>query len=193
MTPIKIIIKLLILWLLDIFGINALYRLINRNKAIILWYHGICNEEFTLTNRHLPKSLFHKHLSYLIRKGYNFVNMSELLAILSGGNKIEKIVVLTFDDGFKNIIDNAYPVMQEFGAKGCFYLVSDLVGTDQLLWTDYVETVIRNQHQGGFRFIYKGEEINYDLRNEKLQKFADYLSTHPVNFNFPTMGKRHLY
>jgi len=53
--------------------------------------------------------------------------------------------------------------MKDYGAKGCIYLVSDLVGTNELLWTDFVETVIRNQNTKDFKFIFKGEVINYIL------------------------------
>ena len=138
----KNIFKLLLFLLFDISGINALCRIVNRNKAVILWYHGICDEDFTLTKRHIPKSVFRKQLSYLKRKGYVFVSMSELLAFIKNKKKIGKSVVLTFDDGFRNIVENAYPIMKEFGAKGCFYLVSELIGKSELLWTDHVEIVV---------------------------------------------------
>jgi peptidoglycan/xylan/chitin deacetylase (PgdA/CDA1 family) len=168
----KNIFKLMLLWLLDILGINALCRMLNREKALILWYHGICDDDFNLTKRHLPKSELHKQLSYLKRKGYVFVSMTELLAIIKNRRKIDRSVALTFDDGFRNVVENAYPVMQEFGAKGCFYLVSDLIGTNQLLWTDYVETVIRNQKKGNFEFIFKGEKVYYRLGDKKSYEYA---------------------
>ncbi len=111
-------------------------------------------------------------MSYLKRKGYVFVSMSELLAAIKNKGVKDKSVILTFDDGFRNVVENAYPIMKEFGAKGCFYLVSGLTGTNQLLWTDYVETVIRNQKKGNFQFIFKGEKVNYRLEDEESYKHA---------------------
>lgn len=163
---------LVLLLLLDIVGINALCRMLNRKKAIILWYHGICDEGFTLTKRHIPTSVFRKQLGYLKRKGYIFVSMSELVSVIKNKKKIDKYVTLTFDDGFRNIVENAYPIMQEFNAKGCFYLVSDLTGTPNLLWTDQVEIVIRNQRSRNFQFIFKTEIISYELGNEELYQHA---------------------
>ena len=168
--------KVLLLLFLDITGINALCRIFNRNRAIILFYHGICNEDFDLLKdyeeRHTPKSSFRKHLDYLKKHGYVFVNMTELITSLKNKAKIEKYVVLTFDDGFKNIITNAYPIMQEFNAKGCCYLVSDLVGTNRLLWTDYVETVIRNWPKRDLQFFFKGENINYSVGDKRASENA---------------------
>lgn len=139
-------------------------------------YHGICDEYFDLLkgydDRHISKSLFRKQLEYLKLRGYKFVNMTQLVNAIKNKTGIGKFVVLTFDDGFKNVVENAYPVMKEFGAKGCIYLVSNLVGTDKLLWTDCVETVIRNQNQGEFQFNFKGEIISYKLNGRKSREFA---------------------
>ncbi|MBN2134866.1 MAG: polysaccharide deacetylase family protein [Acidobacteria bacterium] len=161
-----------ILFILDICGINALFRKLNQEKAIILWYHGVCDESFNLTDRHLPKSVFRKQLSYLKDKGYIFITLSELVNILQSGGKINKYVVLTFDDGFKNVIGNALPIMRELGVKGCFYLVSDLAGTNNLLWTDQVEVAVRNLGERNFQFNFNDATFHYRLENESSYQAA---------------------
>jgi len=164
--------RFILLRLLNISGINALFRIRNRNKAAILIYHGICDDGHYVTENHLPKPVFRKQLSYLKSKGYVFINMSQLMSILEKRGKINKCVVLTFDDGFRNVVLNAYPIMVELGAKGCFYIVSDLIGTDRLLWGDYVETLIRNQQKDDFQFIFNGNKINYRIDTEHRRKTA---------------------
>ena len=162
--------KSFLLFLLDITGINLLFRIINRNKAIILYYHGICDDSFYLLDgydeRHIYRSSFRKHLEYLKRHGYVFVNMTTLVEALKNKTRTRKYVALTFDDGFRNIVINAYPIMNEFKAKGCFYIISDLVGKNQLVWTDYVETIIRNQSADDFNFLFKGNKISYWLKDK---------------------------
>ena len=166
----------LLLLALDILGINALCRTLNQHKVIILLYHGICDDTFDLLKgydeRHIPKSLFRKHLEYLQRRRYVFVNMTGLLEAVDNKNRLNKFVVLTFDDGFRNVIENAYPIMKEYNAKGCLYLVSDLVGKNELLWTDLIETVIRNQKTKDFQFIFKGEVFNYKLSDSRSVGYA---------------------
>ncbi|UCG54648.1 MAG: polysaccharide deacetylase family protein [Dehalococcoidia bacterium] len=169
-------IRLFIFWLMDILGINALLRTINRYKAVILWYHGICDDNFDLLKgydeRHISKSSFREQMEYLKRKGYSFLTMTEFVSTIKNKGKFHKNIVLTFDDGFKNVIKNAYPIMQEYNAKGCFYLVSDLTGTDNLLWTDYVETLIRNQKQGSYQFDFKGKKYTYIFTDKKSYEKA---------------------
>jgi peptidoglycan/xylan/chitin deacetylase (PgdA/CDA1 family) len=174
MTGINI--RLFLLWIINAMGMNALFRVINRDKAIILWYHGICDDGFDLLKgydeRHISRSCFREQLAYLKRKGYSFVSMTELVNTVKNKGRLGKKVVLTFDDGFRNIVENAYPIMREFNAKGCFYLVTDLIVADKLLWTDYVETVIRSQEPGHFQFDFKGEKFTYILTDKKSCEYA---------------------
>jgi peptidoglycan/xylan/chitin deacetylase (PgdA/CDA1 family) len=164
------------LLLLDVLGINAIFRLLNRDKALILMYHGICNDGFDLLKgydeRHVSKSCFRKQLSYLKQIGYTFVTMTRLVETLKNRKQPKKLAVLTFDDGFRNVIENAYPVMQEMEAKGCFYLITDLIGKDKLLWTDYVETIVRSSEKGEFSFIFEGNTITYILDTKESYEKA---------------------
>ncbi len=163
-----------LLFFLDILGVNALFRFLNRNKALILYFHGICNDDFKLLRgydeeRHLPRSLFRDQVKYLKKKGYDFATMSKLVELLEKKQNIRKIVSLTFDDGFRNVVENAYPIMKDLNAKGCFYVVSDLIDAKKLLWTDHVETVLRNSKDGVFEFRFNGKPINYKLDSKASQ------------------------
>lgn len=161
---------------IDILGINALFRYINRKKAIVLWYHGICDDDFRLLSgydeRHVPVSKFRRQLEYLKRKGYRFATMTEFCDLLVNRQSTEKIVVLTFDDGFENIVSNAYPVLKEYDARGCFYLVHDLIGTENLLWTDLVETAVRNNEKRYFELRLNGNTVRFPLHSRKMREAA---------------------
>ena len=162
--------------ILEILGINALFRFLNRNKVLILWYHGICDDDFNLLSgydeRHIQKSRFREQLSYLKQKGYVFYTMSEMIDILQNKKKIKRICVLTFDDGYRNVVTNAYPIMREFNSKGCFYLVSSVIESNKLLWTDFVETVVRNSDNGNFEFNFKENKICYSLSDKESYEDA---------------------
>jgi len=162
--------------IIDSLGINAIFRFVNRDKAVVLWYHGVCDDDFKLLKgydeRHVPVSLFRRQLEYLKRKGYQFATMSQLHDCLSNNKKINKMVVLTFDDGFSNIVSNAYPAMNRVNARGTFYIVSDLIGSDELLWTDFVETTVRVAPDRNFVFKCNGKEIIYDLNSKRSREYA---------------------
>ena len=155
----------------ELLGVNRLCRHINRNKGIVLWYHGIRDDnasfsDFPRRKLNIPASVFRKQLAYLKNKGYSFVSLSELANIPRNSNKVVRPVTLTFDDGYENVIRNAYPIMKEYGAMGCLYLVSNTIDTNQLLWPDHVWTVIGNS-RGEHVFTHRGVPIKYRLGSKK--------------------------
>lgn len=158
----------LILFILDKIGINAILRLINKDKFIILYGHGISHRFINFSTRHLAVSEFEKQIKYLKRKKYIFITLTDLFNKKKHGiNQKQRHVIFTFDDGFKNVINNAYPLMKKYNAKGCIYVVSDYIGAEKLLWTDYIELLVRNASNSKFKFIFKNKEINYTFNNER--------------------------
>lgn len=137
-----------VLLILAYAGINWIFRRLNRNKSLILFYHGVRDGSQSvsaeLSERHLAVRIFREQLEFLKKKNYRFITLNELGDSLNCGCFQSQSVTLTFDDGFKNVLEHAYPVMRELGAKGTIYVVSDLVDKGQLLWTDHIELVVRN-------------------------------------------------
>ncbi len=163
-------------WLkwIDRLGINAIFRLINRRRPLVLWCHGICDDSFSMLRgydvRQLPVSLFERKLKHFRRCGYRFVSQDELMDSIATGRPAAKLVTLTFDDGLRNVVKRAYPLMHKYGAKGTFYVVSGLVGKGEILWTDFVETAVRNAPAGDFLFRYRETDINYTIDDEASRR-----------------------
>src|SRR5918994_6985006 len=66
----------------------------------------------------------------------NVNNTSDTLA----GNKNNKFVVLTFDDGFKSQYTNAKPILDAYGYKASFGIVCEDVGkADHMSWEEINE------------------------------------------------------
>lgn len=158
-----------ILYILDKIGLNDFFTYFNKNKLIILIYHGISGKDFKFNHRrYYPKALFEKEIKYLKKKGYHYITLTEWLKIIKNKSLLKnKYVILTFDDGFKNVIKYAYPIMEKYNAKGCFYVISSLIGKEQLIWSDYIEVLIKNYPKSNFQFKFKSQEYNYILNNPR--------------------------
>jgi len=60
-----------------------------------------------------------------------FVNTDTCVDMISGQRKIEgRIFHLSFDDGFRNIYTNAFPVMRQHGIQGAFFVPTAVIGAD---------------------------------------------------------------
>jgi peptidoglycan/xylan/chitin deacetylase (PgdA/CDA1 family) len=61
----------------------------------------------------------------------------DLAALLDkGGSAPENAVVITFDDGYRNNYDEAFPVLKEFGFKAVIYLVVNALERGENFWHD---------------------------------------------------------
>ncbi len=67
------------------------------------------------------------HMRTLALLGYTGLSMRELEPYWSGA-KSGKVVGITFDDGYKNNVDIALPILQRFGFSATCYVVTQAMG-----------------------------------------------------------------
>ena len=156
-----------LLFILDKIGLNEIFRLINKNKLIILFYHGVTDHNRISNPFHIPQLMFKQQIIYLKKKNYKFITLTEWVNIIKKQKKISnRYVIITFDDGLKNSIENAYPILQKYGGKGCYYIISDFIGNFPFLWWDFIDIFLRNYNNSEFNFIYIKQQIKYPLNSE---------------------------
>jgi peptidoglycan/xylan/chitin deacetylase (PgdA/CDA1 family) len=73
-----------------------------------------------------PRS-FARQMAWLARLGYRGVSMRDLMPYLQG-EKTGKVVGITFDDGYRNVYQNALPVLQRYGFTSTNYFVVNQLG-----------------------------------------------------------------
>jgi peptidoglycan/xylan/chitin deacetylase (PgdA/CDA1 family) len=95
--------------------------------APILLYHHIDGDSFD--NRYqvtIPN--FRSQMEWLFEHGYTAITISTLVEVLlEGGELPEKPIVITFDDGHLSVFENAFPIMDELGFPGVFYIVANRI------------------------------------------------------------------
>lgn len=167
------IIKAIILRFLNFLGINAFFRNLNRKKLIILGYHGISGKEQSYRKKYLGKSIFEKQIKYLKKKNFSFITLTNWQQIVKSQKKTNNgFVIITFDDGFKNVIDYAYPILKKYGAKGIIYVISDIIEKNELIWTEYLKMLVYNHRNNKFKFKFKDQIIEYSLNSKYNLKIA---------------------
>lgn len=95
----------------------------------ILMYHYISNppsgaDRFRLDLSVRP-SMFEAHLQYLRQAGYETVSLSDLIFHLTQGRPLPpRPVVLTFDDGYRDAYEEAFPKLLRYGFQGTFFVLT---------------------------------------------------------------------
>lgn len=72
---------------------------------------------------------FAAQMAFLKRFGYTVLSMDEVLACVRGERPIPpRAVALTFDDGYENFAEYAWPILRRHGFPAMVYLIAGLIG-----------------------------------------------------------------
>jgi peptidoglycan/xylan/chitin deacetylase (PgdA/CDA1 family) len=67
------------------------------------------------------------------------------LAGLLEGPTTEPTVVITFDDGFRSVYENALPRLRDLGLTAVCYLTTDVIGNQRLIWINELNWFFHHQ------------------------------------------------
>jgi peptidoglycan/xylan/chitin deacetylase (PgdA/CDA1 family) len=85
---------------------------------------------------------FEEQLRYLRKAGYHSITLRDLIYYLTIGQRLpRKPIILTFDDGYRDNYDHAYPLLEKYGFVGTFFLVTAPIdqGHEEYLSWDQVK------------------------------------------------------
>jgi peptidoglycan/xylan/chitin deacetylase (PgdA/CDA1 family) len=145
-------IKAVGLGLLDGLGVNALARRINQDRLTVLCYHGVIREDRShdrfMHENTVSEAEFDAHLQLLASRFHPLSGQQVADAIQRKTPLPKHAALVTFDDGYKNNLTIAAPILQRYKIPAVFHVSTDHIETNRLLWP--TEAVLR--------VLYWGEE-----------------------------------
>jgi len=138
-----------------------------QGKVPILMYHyvGPIETGFDETRRGLtvtPEN-FRFQMKWLKDNGFQTLTMSQYFQRIALGQSLPvKPVIITFDDGYQDVYDNAIPVMQEYGQVATLFIIANAVGPVYMNWDE-----IKKADKMGF------EIGSHTLSHPRLTDFSD--------------------
>ena len=111
-----------------IFGLlNAIFHHeIFLRDASILMYHSIAENGVFFT---VKPSEFERQMKYLSKNNFNVMSLGYFIDAFSKNKKIpRKTVVLTFDDGYLDNYENAFPVLKKYNFPATIFVATGFVG-----------------------------------------------------------------
>lgn len=98
-------------------------------RVCVLMYHMISDPLTAADSRFCcPAKAFRTHLNYLKKSGMRVIGLDRILQHLCGDEIKEDAVAITFDDGYLDNYENAFPLLQEFGFPATVFLVTGSIG-----------------------------------------------------------------
>lgn len=114
--------------------------------------------------------LFYKQIKFL-NKNYKILNLEESLCSESNKNTHNKLASIVFDDGYKDLLQYAVPILNEFNIKPSIYIVTDTIDKGQLIWTYLFDYLFTNTKKKKLSITFGNKPIKYNWKNlnRKLQ------------------------
>nr|WP_280703786.1 polysaccharide deacetylase family protein [Kitasatospora sp. GP82] len=100
----------------------------SRAAPWILMYHSVDHEEEDPYQLTVSPERFAAQMDWLTRTGRRGVSIRELLRAQATG-QANRLVGLTFDDGYADFARHAVPILHAYGFTATAYVVPDLLGT----------------------------------------------------------------
>jgi glycosyltransferase involved in cell wall biosynthesis len=104
----------------------------------ILCYHNVSDVRHRAFRRYiLPVERFRRQIAWLCRHGYRAISLDELHAHLDHGATLPpRPVVITFDDGYRELETTAIPILADAGFPHTHFINSGKIGGT----TDWIKT-----------------------------------------------------
>ena len=140
--------------------------------APILLYHHV-TPEYVDSDYYLTLDLFTQQMDWLVVEGYTSITASQLVDALTQGAKLpEKPVLITFDDGFDDVYQYAYPVLKERSLVATWYLVATYLDGQDCVTTEQAEELVSagwevGSHSMTHADLQYTEDTNYEMAQSK--------------------------
>lgn len=163
----------------------------------VLMYHHIQPNAKAQENGQQTLSVdngeFDLQMGYLVSQGYSIISAQQLTdALINHSALLPKSVVVTMDDGYKDIYTYAFPILQKYHIRANLAVISGLVGgTDYVSWEEIKEMsdsglVQMLNHTWSHHAIAYGSEdkAKYEIKTAS-QQLQDYTGQNINVFVYP--------
>jgi|TARA_B110000116_G_scaffold203302_1_gene178347 peptidoglycan/xylan/chitin deacetylase (PgdA/CDA1 family) len=102
----------------NIFGKSSCNKIMPKIIPI-LTYHSISSDNSKVS---ITIQTFEKQIKYFKENGYNSINFNQL------NSNINKPIIITFDDGYKDNLINALPILKKYDFTATIFIISNFIG-----------------------------------------------------------------
>jgi peptidoglycan/xylan/chitin deacetylase (PgdA/CDA1 family) len=108
-----------------------------------MYHHvnSLTGKQATSLSLTVKTEIFEEQMNFLTQKGYQPINPKQLYDGLNGNSLPDKSILITFDDGYVDNFNDAFPILKTHNFKFTIFLPTGLMnsGPDYLTWAQLKE------------------------------------------------------
>ena len=124
------------------------WRRVTTPKFLILCYHRVGTGGVPIYSELSPE-LFEAQMRFL-KKHYRIVSLAEVCSGLQTPSNLGPSVAITFDDGYRDVYTQAFPILQKYDIPATVFLIADALETGEVAWYDRVFVAMQAAPAGDF-------------------------------------------
>lgn len=132
----------------------------------VLIYHHV--DTGTPPSTSVTPAQFREHLEYFRDNGFNVVPIDQAVDAVLGRNNAtlpEKALVITFDDAYRSVYTEAFPLLKEFDMPATAFINTEPMDAGRSLWMTWDQA--REMHEWGIVIA------NHTTDHENLMNYYD--------------------
>lgn len=176
-----------------VFSLNSFLKINEEKEGFrVLMYHSV-TEDFLKEDHYqltVPGKIFEEQMRFLFENGYKVLSCDEIVDILSEGKGMpKKTVCITFDDGFRDILTNALPILEKYHFKATAFLTTGFIEKDKayLGWDD-IKSLLKTElfslgsHSFSHRKLFKLDLNSLDAEMGLSKRILEDKLAIPIHF-----------
>lgn len=137
----------------------------SKDMAIIFMLHRFNDPEYGVKDRHDAQFL-DEALTWLKGEGFIFESLDNFLSSREEGSKqLQKKVIFTLDDGFRDQLTVAAPIFYQHACPATVFLITEFIDKQCWLWDDKIEYVLKNTKKSDISLTINNNLVALDLNN----------------------------
>ena len=140
----------------------------------ILMYHAVDYDVWGAASLFVNPDNFKSQMEYLHEQGFTTLFLSDI----GSASSVNKPIIITFDDGYKDMYDVAYPIMRDLNIKSNMYIISGWLDGQTYMNPDMVKELSNSglveigSHTVSHVYL---ASKGYDEQERQLKESKEYL------------------
>ena len=132
-----------------------------RSRLTVLAYHRITDVsapdmEFDRGVVSASPEMFERQMRFIARE-FQVISLHDLHAHARSGRPLpDRPALITFDDGYRDNHEEAFPVLRALGLPAVIFLITGAIGTDRVMWWDELSYLLGRAEPGWFELPLAG-------------------------------------